>query len=282
MIQVGSVRRALVGTMLRKYREARGFDLGEAALILGCDRSKISRIETGDRGIRDEDLRKLLNEYGVASATQDTLAAICHPRSDDDWWQPYSQVLPAPHLDFVVTEGVASRVLVYAPLRVPELLCTTDYARAMAEADLTVPEGLEDVRVQAVVAHRQAVLFKRRPEVTVILGEAALRQQVGDPVVMRKQFARLKALSRAHAWLTIRVLPFSAGATAGGDFGAFSLLHFADMPEVGVAHLAGPAGGIYLDDAALIAAYASTFSHLAWYAITREQSLAKFGDLATR
>jgi transcriptional regulator with XRE-family HTH domain len=282
MLQAGSVRRTLVGTMLRKYRETRGFDLGEAALILACDRSKISRIETGERGIRDEDLRKLLSEYGVASATQDTLAAICHPRSDDDWWQPYRQVLPVPHLDFVVTEGVASRVMVYAPLRMPELLCTADYARAMAEADLTVPEGLESLRVQAIIAHRQALLFKRTPEVTVILGEAALRQQVGDPVVMRKQFARLKALSRAHTWLTIRVLPFSAGATAGGDVGAFSLLHFADMPEVGVAHLTGPAGGIYLDDATLIAAYASTFSHLAWYAITREQSLAKFSDLAAR
>jgi transcriptional regulator with XRE-family HTH domain len=282
MLNTGSARRTLVGTMLRQYREARGFDLGEAASILSCDRSKISRIETGDRGIRGEDLRKLLSEYGVASATQETLAAICHPRNDGDWWQHYRRVLPAPQLDFIITEGVASRVLVYAPLRVPELLCSEGYARAMAEADLTVPEGLENVRVQATVAHRQKTLFNRKPEVMVILGEAALRQQVGDPDVMRKQFARLKALSRANAWLTIRILPFSAGATAGSDTGAFSLLHFADMPEVGVAHLAGPAGGIYMDDPSLIAAYAKTFDHLAWYTITREQSLTKFADLATR
>jgi hypothetical protein len=74
----------------------------------------------------------------------------------------------------------------------------------------------------------------------------------------------------------------SAGATAGSDTGAFSLLHFADMPEVGVAHLAGPAGGIYLDDAALIATYTKTFDHLAWYTLTREQSLTRFANLAVR
>jgi transcriptional regulator with XRE-family HTH domain len=282
MMQTASVRRTLVGTTLRHYREAMGFSLEEAALILDCDRSKISRIETGQRGIRDEDLRKLLGEYGVASATGDTLAAICHPRSRDDWWQHYRKVLPAPHLDFIITEGVASRVLVYAPLRIPELLVTPDYAAAMAEADLTVPDGLEDIRVQAIVAHRQANLFNRQPEVTAILGETALRQQVGDRAVMREQFAHLAALSRAHAWLTIRVLPFEAGATAGNDIGAFSLLHFDDMPEVGVAHLAGPAGGIYIDDPALTAACAKTFTHLAWYTITREQSLARFAELATR
>lgn len=282
MINTASARRTLVGTMLRQYREARGFDLGEAASILACDRSKISRIETGERGIRDEDLRKLLREYGVATATQDTLAAICHQRHDGDWWQHYVQVLPAPQLDFIITEGVASRVLIYAPLRVPEVLCTADYARAMAEADLAVPEGLESVRVQATVAHRQKILFDRKPEVTVILGEAALRQQVGDPGVMRKQLVRLRAVSRANAWINIRILPFSAGATAGSDTGAFSLLHFADMPEVGVAHLAGPAGGMYMDDAALIAVYAKTFDHLAWYTITREQSLTRFADLAAR
>ena len=125
-------------------------------------------------------------------------------------------------------------------------------------------------------------MLDREPEVTVILGEAALRQQVGDRVVMREQFAQLEALSRAHAWLAIRILPFSAGATAGSDAGAFSLLRFDDIPEAGLAHLAGPAGGIYIDDLALIASYASTFTHLAWYTLTREQSLAKFHELAKR
>ena len=45
-------RRRLVGTALRRYRENVGYALEDAAKVLECDRSKISRIETGQRGIR--------------------------------------------------------------------------------------------------------------------------------------------------------------------------------------------------------------------------------------
>ena len=60
------VRRRLLGAALRRYRENLGYGLDEAARILECDRSKISRIETGQRGIRAKELRELLAEYGVA------------------------------------------------------------------------------------------------------------------------------------------------------------------------------------------------------------------------
>ena len=59
------VRRRLLGSALREYRESLGYNLDEAARILECDRSKISRIETGERGIRPKELRELLTEYGV-------------------------------------------------------------------------------------------------------------------------------------------------------------------------------------------------------------------------
>ena len=49
------VRRRLIGGALRRYRENIGYTLEDAARILECDRSKISRIETGQRGIRPKD-----------------------------------------------------------------------------------------------------------------------------------------------------------------------------------------------------------------------------------
>ena len=59
------VRRRLLGSALRAYRESAGYELSQAARILDCDRSKVSRIETGQRGISSGDLRELLTEYGV-------------------------------------------------------------------------------------------------------------------------------------------------------------------------------------------------------------------------
>jgi transcriptional regulator with XRE-family HTH domain len=129
MTQLPSVRHALVGSMLRSYREAAGYKLDDAARILECDRSKVSRIETGQRGVRPKELRELLTEYSVAAAIQDTLTALARPRDANAWWRDYRQVLPEAYLDFAVAEGVASRILVYAPLRVPELLWTKSTAR---------------------------------------------------------------------------------------------------------------------------------------------------------
>lgn len=70
MITDPPVRRRLVGGALRQYRENLGYTLDDAAQILECDRSKISRIETGQRGIRGKELRELLAEYGIGEEQQ--------------------------------------------------------------------------------------------------------------------------------------------------------------------------------------------------------------------
>jgi transcriptional regulator with XRE-family HTH domain len=47
-----SIRRRLIGGALHKYRTNLGYRLEDVASVLECDRSKISRIESGIRGIR--------------------------------------------------------------------------------------------------------------------------------------------------------------------------------------------------------------------------------------
>ena len=59
------VRRRLLGSALREYRETLGYNLDEAARILDCDRSKISRIETGERGIRAKELTEQIGRAHV-------------------------------------------------------------------------------------------------------------------------------------------------------------------------------------------------------------------------
>src|SRR6202044_3389192 len=93
MVPAPPVRRRLVGRTLRRYRENLGSSLGDAARILECDASKISRIETGQRGIRGKELRELLREYGVAGEQQVTLTALADPRSTFGWHREYVDVL---------------------------------------------------------------------------------------------------------------------------------------------------------------------------------------------
>jgi hypothetical protein len=56
------------------------------------------------------------------------------------------------------------------------------------------------------------------PQLWLVLDEAALHRRIGEPEVMREQFAHLRqAASRPN--ITLQVLPYQAG-TCGGNGGA--------------------------------------------------------------
>ena len=125
----------MVGAALRKYRENLDTALEDAARLLDCDRSKVSRIETGHRGIRPRELRELLTEYGVPDSEQAALVAIARRGGQRGWWDAYSHVLPEAFVDYVIMESAASEIMIYDAQLVPGLLQTEDYARAVAAAE---------------------------------------------------------------------------------------------------------------------------------------------------
>ena len=65
MIGTPPARRRMLGAALRRSRESPGYTLEDAARVLACDRSKISRIETDLRGIRPGELREEVGEAGL-------------------------------------------------------------------------------------------------------------------------------------------------------------------------------------------------------------------------
>jgi transcriptional regulator with XRE-family HTH domain len=70
-----SVRCRLIGASLRGYREQAGRTIADAAQLLDCDKSKVSRIEAGTRGIRPEELRKLPADLQARAVAATTLSA---------------------------------------------------------------------------------------------------------------------------------------------------------------------------------------------------------------
>jgi hypothetical protein len=79
----------------------------------------------------------------------------------------------------------------------------------------------------------------------MVIGEAALRQQVGGAEVMREQFARLAVLSADSERVTILVLPFPSGLHAGAGSGPVTIFGFGQPPGLGAVHQAGLSGGIF-------------------------------------
>jgi len=282
MVETPPVRRRLVGAALRRHRESLGYRLADAARILECDRSKISRIESGQRGIRPRDLRDLLNEYGVGEQEQQTLTAIAHPPRERGWWQPYADVLPGTWLDYLITEAVASQIQAYQPQQVPDLLQTQEYARAVAAADPTLSPGPQDLFLEAMLTRQQLISGERRPELAVVIGEAALHQVVGGTAVMRAQLSRLAEMTTTCPQITLQVLLFVGAPHLAGASGPLSILRFADAPSLGVVHLPGPGGGIFLDSPPDVATYARVFTLLSASALTPAATAQLLRDMAAR
>jgi transcriptional regulator with XRE-family HTH domain len=304
------MRRRLLGAALRKYRENLGYGLDEAAGILECDRSKISRIETGQRGIRAKELRELLTEYGVPADEQAALLAIAHRGRQHGWWQDYPDVLSDTGQDYVIMEAAASEILAYESHQVPDLLQTQGYARAVADAD---PNWTGDEQrlhaVEVKLARQRVVLAERGPRLEFVITEAALHQVVGGSDVMRPQLDRLASLAAGAGAagatgagaagatgagatgptgakgpsVSLQVLPFEAGAYAAAGCGSMAILRFADTPGLGVIHLAALSGGgagVGLEAAEDVARYIRTFARLRAAALTPAASARLLREMA--
>ena len=288
MTGTAPVRRRLLGSALREYRESLGFNLDEAATILDCDRSKISRIETGERGIRAKELRALLTEYGVPVTEQEALLAVAHRGRESGWWLDYRDVLSPAAQDYVIMEIAATEILAFEPNQVPDLLQTADYMRAAAAADTRYAS--EEMRAHAMEAklnRQRVVVAGRAPSLDMVITEGALRQTVGPPRVMREQLGRLADLADTgfadglpdrdvpeseRSRVSLRVLPFAAGAHAVAGCGPMTLLRFAETPEIGVIHLPALSGGVSLEGREEVARFLRTFGGLRSAALNTSRS----------
>jgi hypothetical protein len=170
------MRRRIVGTALRRYREELG-----------------------------------ITEYGADKRAQATLAVIANTRGAQGWWRAYADVMPDACLDYCALETAASRILIFSGQQVPDLLQTTEYATAVAEATSEVSPADVGQLVNLCLLRQEMVLTKTKPEVVVVIGEAALRQAVGGHEVLQAQLASLAGVSRKSPKVSIQVLPFACG-----------------------------------------------------------------------
>jgi hypothetical protein len=176
-------------------------------------------------------------------------------------------------------ESVASEIMAYEAQLVPGLLQTEDYARAIAAAEPGYTAGgqREDA-IAAMEVRRQGVLTGKPSgssgqRLWVILGEAALRQEVGGPGVLAGQLRHLVQLSEDLPDLTLQVLPFSAGAHAAAGSASLAILRFSDAPSLGVVYVEALSGGVYLESQADVARYIRAFALLRASALSAADSV---------
>jgi transcriptional regulator with XRE-family HTH domain len=268
-------RRRLVGRALRGYRESLGYTLEDAAALLECDWSKVSRIETGERGIRAKELRELLLHFGVAAEQRAILILLADPRGAYGWHRDYADVLPSAWQDYFVLETAASKIFGYEAQQVPGLLQTPAYARALVQTDPSLTDDVARDRAAGAVAARQEAILgsEVHPEIHLIIGEAALRQEVGSRAVMDQQLRLLARAAEESGNLTLQILPFNSGAHAAAGDGSLGILQFAGTPGLGLVHVGGISGGVCRESGSELAAYAGVFQQLRAFALSPAESV---------
>jgi Domain of unknown function (DUF5753) len=107
--------------------------------------------------------------------------------------------------------------------RVSGLLQTSGYAQALAEADPSMHDAAaRDSAAEAVLARQHAILNKPGLELHLVIGEAALHQQVGRPEVMQKQLAMLAQAAGDSGPITVQVLPVRGCLEGQDDLNAYA------------------------------------------------------------
>ncbi len=250
-----------LGTELRRLRDAAGrtqVDVGEA---LGRSHATLVNWERGKTKISKSDLVCLLTELR---------APIDLRKGLEQLWQECgrgtSQWAVYDLLDWVRSvvsfEEDAVAETSFQPVIIDGLLQTEDYARVtQLTARHAVSASAVDSRVAARMQRQKRLTGPHPLRLHTVLTEAALRLEVGGPVVMMAQLERLLAATSAEN-ITIQVLP-STNAEHVGIASNFTMLHFADPtadPPLG--YFDGPVGGHVISDPGDVASMIYMFDDL--------------------
>ncbi|MEU9076539.1 helix-turn-helix transcriptional regulator [Kitasatospora sp. NPDC048538] len=258
-----TVRRLMLGSQLRKLREARGVSREEAGYSIRASESKISRMELGRVGFKERDVADLLTLYGVdAEQERATVLGLVRDANATSWWHEYGDVLPPWFQNYVGLEEAVAEIRSYEVQFVHGLLQTPDYARAVIAAGGHVTEPAEIERRVEVRLRRQELLTgDHAPRLLAVLDEAALRRPWGGPELMRNQIDRLLELGELPN-VRLQVLPLGcAGLSAEG--GAFTVLGFAEPELADVVYLEQFTTALYLDKPAEVSEYRHAMDGLA-------------------
>ena len=227
------VQSALLRGELVRLRKDRRLTQEQVADDLEWSPSKLIRVEGGRSAITTVDLDALLYRYGVTSeSTRDRLEALNRGARERGWWDRYRDVIAPTYLQYVGFEAGASFIRQFETGFVPGLLQSREYADAVTRKAVD-PDRVDEAQINSVVdlrIQRQTELAQRAvpPRRYYVVDEAVIRRHIGistDPMIMPRQLRSIADRVEQDELITVRVIPFSAGAHRGLP-GPFTLVEF--------------------------------------------------------
>jgi transcriptional regulator with XRE-family HTH domain len=266
--------RIVLGTQLRRWREATGITREAAGEAIRASHAKISRLELGRVGFKERDLVDLLALYGVADERERAeFLDLARRANTRGWWQQqHGQAFPSWFEMYLGLEQAASVLRTYQVQFVPGLLQCQEYARSVIAVGHAAGGADEvDRRVQLRMARQRALTQPAAPHLWAVVDEAALRRPFGPPPVMRAQLDHLLDVCEAPN-ITLQVLPFHLGGHAAVG-GAFTILRFAEPDLPDIVYLEQLNSAVYLDKRAEVEDYLAAMERVSVQAETPERTV---------
>lgn len=271
-----SVRQRRVSAELRSLRTGRELTCEDVANALGCSVSKISRMETGVRGLNTDDVSAILGYLRVPAKQREELLALVRAGAERNWVQIGGK-LPGPLKDLIRLENEAVALYNYESMLIPGLLQTGDYAHAVIRGgDPTLSEQEVEDLVKNRMSRQSLLSNHRAPMLSVIVDEMVLRRPVGEVGVMNGQLQHLFTMIQRPR-VELRVVPFQTREHPGLE-GALMILEFDDQPTL--VHLDARSASGMLEEDSVVKRAKLTWRGLCAVTMSPEESTRLVADIA--
>ncbi|SEQ76469.1 helix-turn-helix domain-containing protein [Lentzea albida] len=213
---------------LREQRERKKIEVSAITSALGFTRNYWSAVENERKILSEENLVAALDLLEFDEDERPELLDLRLAAKERGWWTQYGTLLDGDLQRLIGLEAGAERIRYYESLLIPGMLQTEEYTRGIMEPDGTIRPVDVDQRVEVRVRRQERLTGEAPLRVVAVMSEAALRQQIGGPAVLRRQLEHLvRSIEGNRAGLEVRIIPFTAKAC--GLFGA-ATIHLLDFP----------------------------------------------------
>lgn len=207
---------------LRQRRDEVGVEVKTITQALSFTRNYWSAVENKRTLLSEENLIKLMELLEFDQAERAELLELRAVAKERGWWTRYSALLDNEVQRLIGLESGAKSIRDYESLLMPGLLQTADYARAIMTAGVNIAQVAVDQQVEVRLRRQRRLTDEDPLSLTTIISEAALRQQIGGPVVLHGQLEHLANMIEQHPeTIEVRVIPFTA--TGCGLFGGATI-----------------------------------------------------------
>jgi transcriptional regulator with XRE-family HTH domain len=198
---------------LRERREQIGVEVKQITQELGFSRNYWSAVENERKILSEDALKKLLVLLEFDDNETLEMLNLREIAKERGWWSDYSALFDGELRRFFGLEHGAHSIRSYDNLLIPGLLQTAEYARAVIHPDVTVPRVQVAQRVDVRLRRQQRLDDAAALDLTCIISEAALYQQIGGSDVLRAQLEHvIKMIEKYPDNLNVHVVPFTATA----------------------------------------------------------------------